>query len=231
MEKKPYGVKIALVCILGVFVLTVCICLVYLVFFKDSKAGAKPVPSETSTAVSFSEPPSVPDRPETLEASSSAAETASGRSKAYEEFVWSAKKNRNYSIPLDTEELRAFLLGGIESVELSMDGTVTLHCTAELGEVYGLTYEVETAVLSVHACPYGNGGFGAVFFVMEDGTVEALSPSAIINDYKIEMITEFGGISEVVSIERMESGELAGFVCATDIHGNVTALDQYFFQS
>lgn len=206
MEKKSNGFKVAIICILGVLVLTVCVCLIYQTFFKDS---GKSEPAETSLATSAAQ-----------------AQTE-GKSEAYEEFSWSAKKNRGYTIPMNSDQLKTFNFGGIESVELTSDGRAILHCTAELGEVYGLTHEVESDVLRVCACPYGNGGYGAVFFIMENGSVEALLPSAIINEYKIEKITDLGGAKEVVNVERMTEGEHAGLVCASDINGNVTVLDTY----
>lgn len=243
MEKKPNGVKIVLVCILVVLVVAICISLIYLAFFQGGigrpepaapapavTGSPSPLPSAGANGGTQKEAssglPSAQASPKPA-ASPSSPESLTAQPDSYEEFAESTKQYRGYRIALVSGGLDSYNFGGIESVELDKDGTAILHCTAGLGEVYGLEYEVETGVLVAYACPYGNGDWGAVFFLLEDGTVEALSPSAIIDEDKIVKLRELGGLKNVVSIGRMEEGEHAGLICASDLEGNVTVLDPY----
>ena len=241
MENDSKGLKIALVSILGVFVATVCVCLVYLVFFKDNASkeeSSASVRSEGNSSdqreADWSKEQSYPAQGEgSAEESSSSQSSREGSQEsvsseqAYEDYVWETKKFRGYEISLDSEKYKGLTFGGVESVELTLSGKAILHCTAEVGEVYGLTYEVETGVLQVFCCGYGNGGFGVIFFVMEDGTIKAIDPSAMIHRYKIQMITDFGEAKNIISIDRGQDGEQAGLILATDIDGEVYVLDSY----
>ena len=140
---------------------------------------------------------------------------------AWEEFAQSARRSRGYSVDLTgiKDGSVDIWFGDAASVELDVDGTATLLWTD------GQEDFLAENVLLVYPVAYGNGGMGAVFLVMEDGSVDLVDPSAMMNHQA--RTYPLDGLREIKTIFRATEGEWAGLVVAQDISGEETALDDY----
>lgn len=141
---------------------------------------------------------------------------------AWEEFSWDTRRYRGYSVDLTNvrDGNVDVWFGDAEFVDLTDDGEATLVWKD------GSKDFLDKNVLIVFTVAYGNGGNGAIFMVLEDGSVDLVNPSAMIR-HEVRMTYNLAGLKEIKMISRGTSGDNLGMIVARDINGKEYILDGY----
>lgn len=93
----------------------------------------------------------------------------------------------------------------ISSVTLEKNGDVTLSLTGPLASRYGSTYSVDSNVLKIYTPHIGNGSWGQLLFLKENGSVDALIYSSLSSDeadtiFLEKNLASADSITDIVSV-------------------------------
>lgn len=123
----------------------------------------------------------------------------------------------------DIDKDEFFVPLGIDSIDVLNDGEVILHANGDLLARIKENYVAAMGVSEAFVLPYGNGGYRAVIFLMEDGTVSALSPETMIKRHGAQLKTNLGKLEKIKAIEQGDDMLLY----AVDSKGEKHMLDEY----
>ncbi|MDD5822907.1 MAG: hypothetical protein PUD55_00515 [Firmicutes bacterium] len=115
---------------------------------------------------------------------------------------------------------------GLDSIDIMEDGQAILHATGKLLDRVGENYVAAMGVSEVYVLPYGNGGYRCVVFLMQDGTVSALSPTKMIEKNAAQLKTNLGKLENIVKVEPY-SDEDGNCILVYDKDGKEILLDEY----
>ena len=122
----------------------------------------------------------------------------------------------------------------IEKIELLKDGTVILTPTGDLKEnelqgseatsLMPFADSGDAKVKELYLFRIGNGGYRAIVALMDNGTVSAINPSALIEDHIIAVKDNLGGRDSFTGVEQ-EEGEDAFSIIGKTEEGDDVVLD------
>lgn len=104
---------------------------------------------------------------------------------AYDTFKENSLKNRTLDKVLDISWISDGRGEYFTDLTVAKNGEVTVTFTEEtekgkaLIAKYGESYKVTTNVIESYIVEWGNGGYGTVVFLKEDGTLEAIDIEAV----------------------------------------------------
>lgn len=124
------------------------------------------------------------------------------------------------------DDLSTYRPTGITDILLTSEGRLTLMTYGDLAEAEGSEATLATDASSVDIYDLGNDGYRVILFTRNDGTVSAVDPTALIEEHRISVIDNLGGLTHINSISTQQDGEETVIV-ATDRDGNTTILNQY----
>lgn len=124
------------------------------------------------------------------------------------------------------DDLTLFVETGIRDILLTNGGKLSIVTYGDLEAAIGSEAVIANDVVTFDFMSYGNGGYRALVFVRQDGTVSAVNPTALINEHRIEVMDNLGDLTGIISVfERQdEDGTL---IFAMDGEGNSTVIDEY----
>ena len=122
----------------------------------------------------------------------------------------------------------------IESIELLKDGTVILVPTGSLKEnelgdseatsLMPFADSGDVKVKEIYLLSIGNGGYRTIVALMDDGTISAINPRALIEDHIIAVKDRLGGRDSFVGFEQAEDEDAFGIIGKTE-EGDDVILD------
>lgn len=122
----------------------------------------------------------------------------------------------------------------IESVELLKDGSVILVPTGslkknELGDSEATSLmpfadSGDVKVKEIYLLSIGNGGYRTIVALMDDGTISAINPRALIEDHIIAVKDRLGGRDSFIGVEQAEDEYAFGIIGKTE-EGDEVVLD------
>ncbi len=117
------------------------------------------------------------------------------------------------------EDLGLLVPLGVDKVQLYTDGTLVLFAYGELKDALGEEIFVADDVKNVDVLPFGNGGYRSIIFIRTDGTVSAVSTSALITSKEIVILDHLGDCTDGVSF--ISTGTENGFrIDVVDANGD-----------
>lgn len=117
---------------------------------------------------------------------------------------------------------------GINEIYLTNGGKLYLMTYGELQANEGAEAVVATDAAIFDILHYGNGGYRVIVFVRKDGTVSIVDPVTLIQDHRIVIEDNIGGLTDIVGVYE-QSGEDGTLIVAMDKDGDVTVLDEYLY--
>ena len=122
----------------------------------------------------------------------------------------------------------------IERVELLKDGTVILIPTGSLKEnelagseatsLMPFADSGDAKVKELYLLGIGNGGYRTIVALMDDGTISAINPIALIEDHIIAVKDNLGGRDSFTGVEQKEGEDAFGIIGKTK-EGDDVVLD------
>ena len=109
----------------------------------------------------------------------------------------------------------------MKTIELDEDGNVTISLKGKLADRYGKNYVVDRHVLKIYTKHVGNGSWGQILLVKDDGAIDAILYDQL-DSSSFYMAYNLGDLKYVVDIITTNFR-----VCAIDMDDNLTDLDEY----
>lgn len=110
-------------------------------------------------------------------------------------------------------------------LKLDQNGKVTVTLTGRLADQYGDNYVIDQHVLKMYTPHIGNGSWGQILFIKEDGSIDAVLYTDL-NSEKLYIVENLGSVKYVKDI-------LTSYfsLYAFDIRGYMTNLDLYLIEA
>lgn len=109
----------------------------------------------------------------------------------------------------------------MKTIKLDEDGNVTISLKGKLADQYGKNYVVDRHVLKIYTKHVGNGSWGQILLLKDDGAIDAILYDQL-DSSSIYMAYDLGNLKYVIDIITTYFR-----VCAIDMDDNLTDLDTY----
>ena len=143
----------------------------------------------------------------------------------YLDYVNELKSSREQTIDLSDvntwDGYNLYFHEDIVSISLNSEGDLYLSLTGPSAAKYGENYLIDTEVLKIYTPHIGNGSWGQIIFIKEDGTIDAI----IYESLDSESFYLEKNVASAANVENI--AEAGGLLYAFDFEGNVTELSSY----
>lgn len=123
-------------------------------------------------------------------------------------------------------DLTLFDETGIDEIYLTNGGKLTLVTYGELQANEGKEAVVATDAMLFDIFHYGNGGYRVIVFVRKDGTVSVVDPEILIQEHRIVVEDNLGGLKDIIGVYE-QSEEDGTVIVAMDKNGDTVLLSPY----
>ena len=115
---------------------------------------------------------------------------------------------------------------GIDTILLTASGRLTLLTNGELKQSVGPEVTLAKDAVAVDLFNYGNGGYRVVLFIRSDGSLSAVSANDMINNHKITILDNIGGLKYVAEVYETMDLDAFGIIARTQ-DGTETLIDPF----
>lgn len=113
----------------------------------------------------------------------------------------------------------------METLRLDQDGNVTISLKGKLADTFGEDYVIDRHVLKMYTVHIGNGSWGQILFLKDDGAIDALLYDQL-DSSSLYMADDLGGLKYITDIITSNHS-----VYAVDMDDNMTNLDMILYDA